>query len=411
MCIKIIERYAQCRCIYYSHAADFCGAKNSKGHKVKNREVLVGYTCSTHSLSKGQSSGRSKGIDSGYSSYSDKTTEGSRSIASNASIGSPDTQETSKTNPASYNKASKLQVPGPTFPNPPERQTEQELIVSDLKFDSNDAMSYVARFQEESQTDWFDYQIDSSDGSSSNPSNNRIAIKPSIAPDRFCISCSSLYRKSIGHKCPTENPSRSHIGRSVELGNESIEYHGSPDRTTDTVRLNDAGEAAGPLANDAHPPSIDKYTPRDDRQEVYEPHNDTSLPDDPISMSSLPEKHTKGADHDISQTHRPPAFLRDFFLYLWSWEVSFRRLQVWDFGAGWLGCADRKISCKSQSECHVKLFGFETLIRTVSKSIQRSRYGYSFLTIEKPYDKNKKRVRWTCVSSFMINLPEEFSQG
>ncbi len=53
MCIKIVERYAVCRCIYYSHDVDYCPAYGRRGHGVKTQEVLVGYTCSRHSISIG----------------------------------------------------------------------------------------------------------------------------------------------------------------------------------------------------------------------------------------------------------------------------------------------------------------------------------------------------------------------
>jgi len=51
MCIKIIERYAVCRCIYYSHTPDACPDYGIREHAVRIREVLVGYTCSVHSSS------------------------------------------------------------------------------------------------------------------------------------------------------------------------------------------------------------------------------------------------------------------------------------------------------------------------------------------------------------------------
>ncbi len=48
MCIKIIERYALCRCICKSHAVDACPAYGRGGHEVKTREILVGDTCSRY---------------------------------------------------------------------------------------------------------------------------------------------------------------------------------------------------------------------------------------------------------------------------------------------------------------------------------------------------------------------------
>lgn len=72
MCIKIVERYAVCRCIYYSHAIDACPAYGRRGHNIKTQEVLVGYTCSRHTVN-GFRSGSSQQYnypDSGYASGS-----------------------------------------------------------------------------------------------------------------------------------------------------------------------------------------------------------------------------------------------------------------------------------------------------------------------------------------------------
>ena len=48
MCIKVVERYSVCRCIYYSHAADTCPAYGRRGHSIKTQEILVGYNCTRH---------------------------------------------------------------------------------------------------------------------------------------------------------------------------------------------------------------------------------------------------------------------------------------------------------------------------------------------------------------------------
>ena len=48
MCIKIVERYCVCRCIYYSHAIDACPAYGRRGHSIKTQDVLVGSYCSRH---------------------------------------------------------------------------------------------------------------------------------------------------------------------------------------------------------------------------------------------------------------------------------------------------------------------------------------------------------------------------
>lgn len=65
MCIKIVERYGICRCIYYSHSMDACPAYGSRGHYVKTREVLVGYTCSQHSTKSSYSARSSSNYDEG----------------------------------------------------------------------------------------------------------------------------------------------------------------------------------------------------------------------------------------------------------------------------------------------------------------------------------------------------------
>lgn len=52
MCIKIVERYSVCRCIYYSHAVDACPYYGSRGHAIKTQQVLVGYSCRQHTVNK-----------------------------------------------------------------------------------------------------------------------------------------------------------------------------------------------------------------------------------------------------------------------------------------------------------------------------------------------------------------------
>lgn len=67
MCIKVIERYAVCRCVYYSHSIDPCPAYGR--HDVKIKEVLVGYTCTRHSVTRPQTSSQQPTYsDSGYAS-------------------------------------------------------------------------------------------------------------------------------------------------------------------------------------------------------------------------------------------------------------------------------------------------------------------------------------------------------
>ena len=53
MCIRVVEKYAICLCVYYRHAVNPCPAYDERGHKVKIKEVLVGYCCSRHSTDGG----------------------------------------------------------------------------------------------------------------------------------------------------------------------------------------------------------------------------------------------------------------------------------------------------------------------------------------------------------------------
>lgn len=47
MCIRVIEKYAVCGCIYHIHGVDACAAYGQ--HAVEDKEVLVGYACAVHS--------------------------------------------------------------------------------------------------------------------------------------------------------------------------------------------------------------------------------------------------------------------------------------------------------------------------------------------------------------------------
>ncbi|KXL42781.1 hypothetical protein M433DRAFT_71231 [Acidomyces richmondensis BFW] len=49
MCIQVVERYSVCRCLYYKHAIDPCPARGQRGHTIREKVVLVGYTCDQHS--------------------------------------------------------------------------------------------------------------------------------------------------------------------------------------------------------------------------------------------------------------------------------------------------------------------------------------------------------------------------
>ncbi|KAF2218875.1 hypothetical protein BDZ85DRAFT_207240 [Elsinoe ampelina] len=49
MCIRITERYAHCRCIYYQHAVQPCRNPYGRGHRIEERTMWVGYACAAHS--------------------------------------------------------------------------------------------------------------------------------------------------------------------------------------------------------------------------------------------------------------------------------------------------------------------------------------------------------------------------
>jgi hypothetical protein len=46
MCIRIIEKYAVCGCIYHIHGVDACAAYGQ--HAVADKVISVGYTCPMH---------------------------------------------------------------------------------------------------------------------------------------------------------------------------------------------------------------------------------------------------------------------------------------------------------------------------------------------------------------------------
>jgi len=48
MCYQLVEFYSTCRCLYYQHAVDRCGAYGRPGHGIQRRTILVGYACSDH---------------------------------------------------------------------------------------------------------------------------------------------------------------------------------------------------------------------------------------------------------------------------------------------------------------------------------------------------------------------------
>ncbi|CAG8949961.1 hypothetical protein HYFRA_00004293 [Hymenoscyphus fraxineus] len=59
MCYLVVERYSVCRCIYYQHNVDMCGAHGYCGHSIEERTVLVGYSCERHDESQEKASSMS----------------------------------------------------------------------------------------------------------------------------------------------------------------------------------------------------------------------------------------------------------------------------------------------------------------------------------------------------------------
>lgn len=68
MCIRVIELFAVCRCVYHTHGVDQCNSYGTLGHGVQDRVVLVGYACREHSGSSHSNSQSSsiQGSPSGY---------------------------------------------------------------------------------------------------------------------------------------------------------------------------------------------------------------------------------------------------------------------------------------------------------------------------------------------------------
>ncbi|RPA85555.1 hypothetical protein BJ508DRAFT_322592 [Ascobolus immersus RN42] len=48
MCLRVVERYAVCGCIYYVHGVDQCRQFGMLGHEVEDKVVLVGHSCQAH---------------------------------------------------------------------------------------------------------------------------------------------------------------------------------------------------------------------------------------------------------------------------------------------------------------------------------------------------------------------------
>lgn len=51
MCIRIVELFAVCKCVYHIHGIDQCNSYGMLGHQVQDKVILVGYACRQHSFS------------------------------------------------------------------------------------------------------------------------------------------------------------------------------------------------------------------------------------------------------------------------------------------------------------------------------------------------------------------------
>ena len=96
MCIKVVERYTVCRCIYYSHAIDACPAYGRRGHSIKIQELWVGYACSRHTwnshgeaLTGGTGNGSISQEDPGVGNALDKREECVKETTANTAVDSP----------------------------------------------------------------------------------------------------------------------------------------------------------------------------------------------------------------------------------------------------------------------------------------------------------------------------------
>ncbi|TGZ77649.1 hypothetical protein EX30DRAFT_290615, partial [Ascodesmis nigricans] len=48
MCIRVVERFAVCHCVYFVHGVDQCTAYGQRGHQVEDRILFVGHSCPSH---------------------------------------------------------------------------------------------------------------------------------------------------------------------------------------------------------------------------------------------------------------------------------------------------------------------------------------------------------------------------
>ncbi|RPB25426.1 hypothetical protein L211DRAFT_762797, partial [Terfezia boudieri ATCC MYA-4762] len=49
MCLRVIEQFSVCRCVYYVHGVDQCNSYGMRGHYIQDKVVLVGHACKKHS--------------------------------------------------------------------------------------------------------------------------------------------------------------------------------------------------------------------------------------------------------------------------------------------------------------------------------------------------------------------------
>ena len=89
MCRQVIERYAQCRCVYHVHAVDDCPAANRRDHRIQRKEILVGTSCSKHKSNTSTAKSEIVGslfVDSGYGteSFGYGSSDYDRSITGNS---------------------------------------------------------------------------------------------------------------------------------------------------------------------------------------------------------------------------------------------------------------------------------------------------------------------------------------
>lgn len=69
MCIRVVERYAVCGCVYFVHGVDQCGAYGRRGHGIEDRIVPVGHTCPLHATGYNHSVGPYSGMSQVIPSY------------------------------------------------------------------------------------------------------------------------------------------------------------------------------------------------------------------------------------------------------------------------------------------------------------------------------------------------------